>query len=66
MRLASQFYVSNVKSTFHGTESLSYVRPKIWHIVPEELKELSNISASKKTIKMWKTQNCSADFVMKS
>ena len=32
----------------------------------EELKEFSNISASKKAIKMWKTQDCSTDFLMNS
>ena len=28
----SEFSVSNVKNTFHGTESLSYLRPKIWDL----------------------------------
>ena len=58
LRHASEFSVSNVKSTFHGTESLSYLGPNIWDLVPKELKELSSLSAFKNAIKKWKPQNC--------
>ena len=33
LRHASEFSVPNVKSTFHGTESLSHLRTKIWDLV---------------------------------
>ena len=55
---ASEFSVPNAKSIFHGTESLSYLGPKIWDLVPKEIKELSSLSAFKKAIKKWKPQNC--------
>ena len=58
LRHASEFSVSNVKRTFHGTESLSYLGPKVLDLVPKELKELSRLSAFKKAIKKWKPQNC--------
>ena len=58
LRHASEFSVPNLKSTFHGTESLSYLGSKIWDLVPKELKELSSLSAFKKAIKKWKPQNC--------
>ena len=48
-----------MKSTFHGTDSLPYLGPTIWDLVPKELKELSSLSAFKKAIKKWKPQNCS-------
>ena len=35
----SNFAVSDVKSVFHGSESISYLGPKIWDIVPRELKQ---------------------------
>ena len=34
----SEFSVPNVKSNFHGTESLSYLGPKMWVLVPKKLK----------------------------
>ena len=58
LRHASKFSVPNVKSTFPGIKSLSNVGPKIWDLVPNELKELSNLSAFKKAIEKWETQNC--------
>ena len=36
----SQFSVPNVRSTFQGVESLSYLGKKMWDIVPVEIKEL--------------------------
>ena len=41
----------NVRSVFHGNESISYLSPKIWDIVPLELKELTSVAAFKKGIK---------------
>ena len=38
-------------------KSFSYQRPKIWDLVPKELKELSSSSAFENAIKKWKTQN---------
>ena len=54
----SEFSVSNVKITFHGTESLSYLGPKIWGLVWKELKDLSTLNAFKREIKKWKPENC--------
>ena len=44
LRHAFEFSVPNVKSTCHSTECLSYLGPKIWYLVPKELKELSRNS----------------------
>ena len=32
-----------VKSVYQGTESISYLGPKIWDILPERLKKLENL-----------------------
>ena len=46
--------MSNVGSTFHGNESNSYLGPKVWDILPIELKELTSAVAFNKGIKEWK------------
>ena len=51
LRSNSDFAVPNVKSVFHGSESISYLGPKIWDIVPFELKELTSLNAFKNGIK---------------
>ena len=58
LRSNSNFAVPNVKSVFHGSESISYLGPKIWDIVPFELKELTSLNAFKKNIKKWQPKNC--------
>ena len=54
----SYFAIPNVKSVYHGTESLSNLGPKIWNLVPHKLKQLVDIHAFKKEIKKWKPNIC--------
>ena len=52
------FKSRNVKTVRHGTDSLAYLAPKIWELVPNEMKNLDSLTAFKTTIKKWKTTNC--------
>ena len=58
LRIDSDFAMPNVKSVFHGTESISYLGPNICDILPLELKELTSVAAFKKGIKEWKPKSC--------
>ena len=53
LRKLSQFYRPKVNSVYNGTESVSFLGPKIWDLVPNELKDIGNLSAFKKAIKKW-------------
>ena len=44
----------NVKSPVHGSNTISYLGPKILDIEPLELKTLTSVAAFKKSIKEWK------------
>ena len=57
LRDDSYFAIPNVKSLYHGTESLSNLGPRIWNLVPDKLKQLVDIHAFKKEIKKWKPEN---------
>ena len=48
-----QFYRPKVNSVYNGTESVSCLGPKIWDLVPNELKDIGNLAAFKKEIKKW-------------
>ena len=54
----SNFAVPNVKSVFHGSESISYFDPKIWDIALLELKELTSLNAFENAIQKWQPKNC--------
>ena len=43
LRQVSEFSRPMVKSVCHGTESISYLEPKIYDILPEILKNIENL-----------------------
>ena len=57
----SRYYLRNnvsfkgrkVNSAWHGTESVSYLGPKIWDLVHNEIKESESLSAFKLEFKRW-------------
>ena len=54
----SEFVRPKVHSVFHGKESISYLGPQIWDMIPLEMKNLITISAFKREVKNWKLENC--------
>ena len=58
LREVSEFFRPMVKSVYHGTESISYLGPKIWDILPEKLKNIDNLEHFKRETKIWKIDNC--------
>ena len=54
----SQFFRLLVKSVYHGTESLSYLGPKVLDILPNIYKNIDRLHKFKKSIKKWKPKNC--------
>ena len=58
LRQVSEFSRPIIKSVYHGTESISYLGPKKWDIVPEKLKNIDSLELFKKEIKTWKPDNC--------
>ena len=57
LRQISEFSRPIVKTVYRGTESLSYLGPKIWDILPEKLRNMDNLERFKKEIKTWRNDN---------
>ena len=57
-RNRSSFYSRPVCTVLHGTESLSHLGPKIWELVPSDMKKVSSFTVFKKAIKQWKPHAC--------
>ena len=47
-----------VNSVRHGTESVSFLAPKIWDILPKEIKDSRTLNAFKTKIKKWVPREC--------
>ena len=52
------FKTRNIRTVAYGTETLSFMGPKIWSLVPNELKEIKTLTEFKRKIKLWKVENC--------
>ena len=58
LRNMSQFKQHCVKTVHFGTESVSFLGPKLWQILPQEYKNIDDIDVFKSRIKGWVPQNC--------
>ena len=58
LRNNNSFKRRRVKSVWHGTESVSYLGPKIWDLVPNEIKKSQSLNGFKFTIKRWVPEGC--------
>ena len=47
-----------VKSVIYGTESISSLTPKIWEILPNEIKDSDTLQIFKAKIKKWVLVEC--------
>ena len=47
---------------YNGTESLAYRGPKIWALVPEEIKQSQSLAKLISGIKNWKPEGCTVRF----
>ena len=56
--LNNSFKRRRVKSVWHSTESVSYLGPKIWDLVPNEIKESESLDGFKFKIKRWVPEGC--------
>ena len=58
LRYNAAFLQPFVNSVCCGTESISYLAPKIWGMVPDTYKNIDSLYNFKKVIKKWKRENC--------
>ena len=47
LRKNSQFTIPPIKTVYHGSESISFLGPKIWNILPDRLKNANSIESLK-------------------
>ena len=54
LRRDTLFESRRIQSQRYGIESLTYIGPKIWSQVPNEIKESASLSVFKNKIKNWR------------
>ena len=58
LRKSNTFERRQVHSVYYGTESLSFLGPKIWDLVPLELKQVETVKVLKLKRKKWIPFEC--------
>ena len=58
LRHTSEFNIRNVRTVYNGTETVSFLGPKIWDLVPQDIKQKKSLAGFKNAIKLWKPTNC--------
>ena len=54
LRSSAEFNSSWVYTVGFGTESMSFMMPKIWELIPKDIKNASTIETFKQKRKLWK------------
>ena len=54
LRTRQELYSRNPKTMRYGTETISFLGPKIWAIVPQNIKNCTFLSSFKINIRKWK------------
>ena len=58
LRHSSQFIIPAVNLVYYGTESVSYLGPKISSILEDRLKKIDSLGAFKMALKSWNPEKC--------
>ena len=58
LRNNPSFRTENIRTTYNGTETLTYRGPKTWDLVPNDKKQSITIEEFKIKIKLWKPEGC--------
>ena len=51
------FATGNVKPVCYGSETISFIGPKIWELLQSNIKDSENLNILKSNIKSWKPEN---------
>ena len=58
LRNRNPFQMTNVHTVFNGTETLSFRGPKVWKLVPENIKNSKTLNEFKAKIRDWEPVGC--------
>ena len=54
----SQFRMENMETTHHSIQSVKFIGPKIWAMIPQNIKNCKYLQEFKKLIEVWKPKAC--------
>ena len=58
LRKEAAFSTRRVKSVQYGLETISILGPKIWDMLPKNIKDSESVEIFKLKVKLWKPEKC--------
>ena len=58
LRNDTYFKTDNIRTTSYGSETLSFRGPKTWALIPQDIRNSTNLNEFKAKIKKWKPVGC--------
>ena len=58
LRKKKEFKRNNVKTAYNGTETLTFLGPRSWKIVPDYIKKSDSFEEFILKINLWNPENC--------
>ena len=58
LRMDTYFEPNNIRTVSYGTETLYYRGPQIWTLIPDDIRNSTNLKEFKAKIKNWKPKGC--------
>ena len=58
LRYKKTFRARKINTVYSGSETISILGPKIWELIPTEIKNSNSLAAFKSRIKMWVPNDC--------
>ena len=58
LRNESLFQTNNVRTVHYGTETLTFRGPKTWALIPQDIRNATNLDEFKAKIKHWRPKGC--------
>ena len=52
------FNSRNIRTVLYGTETISYIGPKLWQMIPSDIRDSKTAQEFKRKIKKWKPDKC--------
>ena len=58
LRNKTHFATRPIRTVCHGDNSLKYLGPKLWELIPSDIKDTVSVEVFKNCIKNWIPDNC--------
>ena len=58
LRQRKTLITNNIKTVKYGSETISNLAPKIWQLIPDEIKNTDSLNIFKRKIKLWIPPEC--------